>query len=249
MSVSSQNPFISFTANGATTIFTFNFKSLASADLKVYVDDVLQNSGYTVTLRATDGDIVFSVAPSNGAVVIIARNVGLARTEVYTERGSFLGDTVNDDFDKRQMALQEISSRTILQSLVEQAKNGGTLILPNYTAGMAIGWDISSRALVNMDVGGSSTENTRLKSWAYSQSFELVSATRNSNDVITTANIKWPDGATGTFTATTINNTFNTIDAWQATHILSGVTKTITQSAVTRNLNGAVTAQPEITIT
>ena len=52
--------------------------------------------------------------------------------------------------------------------------------------------------------------------------FELVSATRNSNDVITTANIKWPDGATGTFTATTINNTFNTIDAWQATHILSG---------------------------
>ena len=89
--------------------------------------------------------------------------------------------------------------------------------------------------------------NQTLKSWAYSQSFALISATRNSNDVITTATIKWPDGTSGVFTSTTINSTFNTIDAWSATY-LGATTKTITQSAVTRNVDGAVTAQPEITI-
>lgn len=90
--------------------------------------------------------------------------------------------------------------------------------------------------------------NQTLKAWAYSQSFALISATRNSNDVITTANVKWPDGTSGVFTSTTINSTFNTIDAWSATY-LGSTTKTITQSAVTRNLNGAVNVQPEITIT
>ena len=89
--------------------------------------------------------------------------------------------------------------------------------------------------------------NQRLKSWAYSQSFAIVSATRNSNDVITSASIKWPDGTTGIFTATTINATFNTVDEFTATYDSTPV-KTATQPLVTRNSNGAVTAQPVITI-
>lgn len=86
-----------------------------------------------------------------------------------------------------------------------------------------------------------------LKAWAYSEAFAVISATRNADNVITSANIKWPDGTSGVFTSTTINSTFNTIDAWSATY-LGATTKTITQSAVTRNVDGAVTAQPEITI-
>lgn len=90
--------------------------------------------------------------------------------------------------------------------------------------------------------------NTQLKSWAYVQSFSIVSATRNAKNVITTASILWPNGATGTFTADTINARYNTIDAWHATHTINDVTKTVTQTAVTRNSKGAVTEQPTITI-
>lgn len=95
-------------------------------------------------------------------------------------------------------------------------------------------------------VGASS--NIQILNWAYVQSFAVISATRNANNVITTASIVWPNGATGTFTTDTINATHNTIDAWHATHILSGTTKTVTQTAVTRNASGAVTAQPAITL-
>jgi len=101
-------------------------------------------------------------------------------------------------------------------------------------------------AAATATVGASS--NIQILNWAYVQSFAVISAARNANNVITTASIIWPDGATGTFTADTINTTFNAIDAWHATHILSGVTKTVTQTAVTRNASGAVTAQPAITL-
>lgn len=97
-------------------------------------------------------------------------------------------------------------------------------------------------------VNAEATSNIQLLDWAYVQAFAITSATRNTDDVITTASIVWPDGATGTFTTDTINTTYNAIDAWHATHILNAVTKTVTQTAVTRNSNGAVTAQPVITI-
>ena len=104
----------------------------------------------------------------------------------------------------------------------------------------------SSASTATATVGASS--NIQILNWAYVQSFAVISATRNANNVITTASIVWPNGATGTFTADTINATHNTIDAWHATHILDAVTKTVTQTAVTRNAGGAVTAQPAITL-
>lgn len=98
-------------------------------------------------------------------------------------------------------------------------------------------------------VGRSAILSILLTDWAYTQSFRLVSATRDSNGAITTASIIWPDGATGTFTTDTASTAFpGAIDAWHATHVLGGATKTITQPAVTRDSNGAVTAQPAITI-
>lgn len=88
-----------------------------------------------------------------------------------------------------------------------------------------------------------------LLQWAYTSAFQLVVATRDANDAIVTASIVWPDGATGTFTTDVASTAFpGAIDAWHATHVLDGVTKTVTQSAVTRNATGAVTAQPAITI-
>ena len=94
----------------------------------------------------------------------------------------------------------------------------------------------------------SATTDIQILEWAYSESFAFTTVTRNSNNVITAAAITWPDSGYGTLTTDTINATFNAVDAWHATHTLSGVTKTVTQTAVTRNANGKITAQPAITI-
>ncbi len=109
----------------------------------------------------------------------------------------------------------------------------------------------SASAAATSETNTTNTYNTfvaaQLKTWALSEAYTVLSATRNTNNVVTTASVKWPDGTTGTFIATTINTTFNAIDAYTITYDSDPV-KTITQSAVTRNSSGAVTAQPELTI-
>lgn len=94
--------------------------------------------------------------------------------------------------------------------------------------------------------GVDSSNNNVIRMWALASAFSITSATRDSDGVITTASVLWPDGSAGTFTRTTKNATFLTIDAFTVTHTDSG--KTATQPAVTRDASGNVTAQPALTV-
>jgi hypothetical protein len=91
--------------------------------------------------------------------------------------------------------------------------------------------------------------NAMLMAWALTQSVQLVSASRDSNEAIVTANIVWPDGSPGVFTTDIASTEFlGAIDAWHATYI-NVATLIVTQPQVTRDTNGAVTNQPAIQIT
>lgn len=88
-----------------------------------------------------------------------------------------------------------------------------------------------------------------LLTWAYAKTFQVVSSTRDSNNVIVTASIVWPNGATGIFTTDIASEEFpGAIDAWHATYVIGPTTKTVSQPAVTRDSNGFVTMQPAIII-
>ncbi len=86
----------------------------------------------------------------------------------------------------------------------------------------------------------------KLKAWTLSGAYSLTSATRDADDVVTTATVSWPDGSGGAFTRTSKNPVFLTIDSYTITHTVSG--KTVTQPTVARNANGSVTNQPALTI-
>lgn len=105
----------------------------------------------------------------------------------------------------------------------------------------------SKKALLT-DVAKFGESGRNLLAWAYSSSFRLVNAARNDNGAIITADIVWPDGVPGVFTSDVLNQThLGAIDAWHATY-QSTPAKTVVQTAVSRDLNGAVIAQPAITI-
>lgn len=93
---------------------------------------------------------------------------------------------------------------------------------------------------------GTTLQVVMLRAWSACGAYTLTSATRDGDGVITTATIAWPDGSTGTFTRTAKNPVFLAIDAYTITHTRSG--STITQSAVTRDANGNITAQPALTV-
>lgn len=95
-------------------------------------------------------------------------------------------------------------------------------------------------------LGGASASNQVLKEWAEAEAYEMTAVTWDSDFVVSSATVVWPDGSAGTFTRTTKNSTWLAIDAYTVSHANSS--KTITQAAVTRNSDGNVTVKPALTV-
>lgn len=101
-------------------------------------------------------------------------------------------------------------------------------------------------AAIMVQGGGASASNAALKAWAEAGAYELTAITYDTDGVVTTATVKWPDGSAGIFTTTAKNSTWLAVDAYTISHADSG--KTVTQAAVTRDGNGAVTVKPALTV-
>lgn len=85
-----------------------------------------------------------------------------------------------------------------------------------------------------------------LRMWTQGEDYEPTAITRNSDGLVTTATVTWPDGSAGTLTATNYNATHGVYDGYTITHTASG--KTVTQAAVTRDSNGAATVKPALVV-
>ncbi len=108
MSVPNQIPYNIYTANGQTTVFTYEFYIISASDLEVSINGSAVTSGYTVSGvgNKDGGDITFLTPPANGAVVMLERVVPTYRLTDYQDNGDLLADTVNKDFDRIWMAIQ-----------------------------------------------------------------------------------------------------------------------------------------------
>lgn len=71
--------------------------------------------------------------------------------------------------------------------------------------------------------------------------------TRDANGAATSAAVLWPDAIAGTYVGTPSAAWPGAIDSYAVTWAGS-TTKTVTQSAVTRDSNGAVTNRPAMTV-
>ena len=108
MSVPNQIPYNIYTANGLTTVFTYQFYIISASDLQVSINGNIVTSGYSVAGvgNKDGGDISFLTPPANGAVVMLQRVVPTFRLTDYQDNGDLLADTINKDFDRIWMAIQ-----------------------------------------------------------------------------------------------------------------------------------------------
>lgn len=117
MSVSNQTPVNTFTANGATTVFNFTFQLLKSTDLLVHINDTTKTIGADYSVSGVGnqagGSVTFTSAPANGATVMLVRATVLERQTDYQNNGDLRAATVNSDFDRIWLAIQEIYNRTL----------------------------------------------------------------------------------------------------------------------------------------
>jgi len=72
--------------------------------------------------------------------------------------------------------------------------------------------------------------------------------TLDSNDVVTNSNVVWPDGDTGVYTAVADTTIIGATKSYTITKVNDAVTKTFTQTDMTRNVRGVITNRPAITV-
>lgn len=151
MAVFEETPIISITANGVATYFPREFTILEEGDLVVQgtLDNVTTvydlGVDYEISgVGASAGGVTFFVAPVFGTVVTQYRDISINRLTDYQDNGDLLADTVNRDFDRIVLMLQDIFNGGKVVPTCLRVPNGETIdALPAAAsrAGYYLGFD------------------------------------------------------------------------------------------------------------
>jgi hypothetical protein len=109
LTVSVQTPIQQYYGNSSATVFTYPFRVISSADLHVYLDGILQSSGYTITGVNNDagGSVIFSAPPATGVLVVLQRLLTLNRETDFQEAAALPTIVLDNDLDRVTMMIQD----------------------------------------------------------------------------------------------------------------------------------------------
>jgi len=153
MTVPAETPISTHVANGSTAVFAYEFRIDDESELGLYVDTVIQTSGFTVSGVGDNGggSVTFSTNPVNGSVVLLLREMPTTRVIDYQNSGDFRALTVNEDIDRLWLKAQEIERNLNyrgLQFINTESRAPDLNVLPSPAEGQAMVWNQSGR-LVN----------------------------------------------------------------------------------------------------
>lgn len=150
--VGAVTPRIQYVADGWQTAFPFPFVIFKTADLQVFVGDVLQTGGYTISGVASSdgGTVTLAVPPAVNLRVTLRRKLSIERLTDFQEGGAFRAKVINDQLDFLTAVLQELEAELARAvTLAPAAPSPASLRLPPAVAGKAIGWSADGTHLVN----------------------------------------------------------------------------------------------------
>lgn len=200
MPVVVQTPITSYTGNGVSTVYAFDFLIPESGDLRVMVDRVTKVYGVDYTAAGfgvgAGGSVTFTTAPSVGAAVVIYRETELSRATDYQVNGDLLSPTVNADFNRLWLAVQEIGGGGRIPSNVLRVPTGETLsVLPTATsrASRLLGFDGSGNVSVFAGADTSSATDLALDlaSTASGKGAGLIGWLRAMSGAVATTLYRW----------------------------------------------------------
>ena len=114
MTVATTTNKISYTGNGSTTVFAYNYRILTDSDLQVYVDGTLKSlsTHYTVSGAgdASGGNVTFTSGntPPDTKKVVIIRNMPQTQATDYVANDPFPAETHEEALDKLTMIAQDV---------------------------------------------------------------------------------------------------------------------------------------------
>ena len=116
MTVSSTNTKQSYSGDGNTTVFTYNFKINSQAELTVISRSSLGtettktlNSDYTIIDNgASGGSVTFTTAPGSTETIVLIRDTALTQTTDYIASDPFPAEAHESALDKLTLQMQEV---------------------------------------------------------------------------------------------------------------------------------------------
>lgn len=118
MTLATSNNKVSYVSSGTETLYDFDFPALSIDFIKVFINNVEQGSGFTVTLdpSGTGGMVALSAPAPAGNSVVILRDVPLTQDIDYNPYGPFPSETHERGLDlgvARDQQLQEQLGRSL----------------------------------------------------------------------------------------------------------------------------------------
>lgn len=148
LTVSVQTPIQKYNGNGSATVFTFPFRVIKTSDLRVFINGTVQSTGYTLTgvNNPTGGSVTFNAAPAAGALITLQRLIALNRETDFQEAAAIPTDTLDNDFDRLTMMMQDTRAST-LESVAGNV------------------WDARGQRIINV-ANPTSAQDAVTKTWA-----------------------------------------------------------------------------------
>ena len=162
MTVPSENTKISYTGDGSTTTFPFNFKIFNKNDLLGMVGstEMVVDADYTVTGvgEALGGTVIFTTAPADTSGIVIMRDLEAIQETAYSSSGAFPATAHETALDRLTMLVQQLQEKVDRMPLLPvhtyESEDLGPLELPAPEAGYAIGWNAAGNGLALIAGGG-----------------------------------------------------------------------------------------------
>ena len=235
--------------NISITTGTFNTTLKNNTDLLVFVDGTQKTitTDYTVRLNLGDdankaGTVIFNSAPSNGAAVVIIRDVTLQRTTDFQTGGALTAKSLNAQFDNVIMAVQDTQFDTAASAIKfpsDETLSTTTLPAAATRGNKTLGFNSSGEIDMKDDL---TTGSFAITGTTITASTGFVgNVTGNITGDITgdiTGQVTGDISSTGTSTFTTVDIDGGTIDGTVIGGTTPAAVTTTSLTATTADING-----------
>lgn len=147
---------VKYICNGNNKCFDIPFKIFQKEFIKVYIDDVLQQSGFDIIENEHGtGVVLFNFDIVSGSHLIITREMEFKRNYIFQTGGSFKAEEINYELDYQASYIAELNE-AMKNALILPNKSGNNNfnnVLPNPQKGCALVWNENEDGFVNADIG------------------------------------------------------------------------------------------------
>ena len=151
MTQTAATPYIYYVGTGSTTTYPYPWRVLAASDIEAYQNgSQVFNFSVTNIGVVTGGNVVFTLAPASGVVIVLRRNVPQTQNTDYIANDPFSAEGHEAALDKLTLQVQDIYEKLArlpqLPIGTDPARLNTALPPPN-GASKLLGWNTAGTAL------------------------------------------------------------------------------------------------------